>query len=205
MGGNAPLVRVLGGDDVVVTVRDFGIGIPAGEISRIFDRFSRASNARKLRISGTGFGLFLTKQLVQLHGGTIRVESDEGKGSTFTVTLPRRVDRRSAPRTVLLLDREGGSFLAYGLQEAGYRTLPATTLQEALALGDEMPIEAVVLATPEALTPEQAVQFRTFSREHEVPLIAIGADGSPRLGAAVTLTRPAAVSDVVAALDRLLH
>lgn len=203
--GADPFVRIIGGtDDVTVIVRDFGIGIPGGELSRVFDRFTRASNARKMRISGTGFGLFLTKQLVQLHGGTIAVESEEGRGSTFTIVLPRRADRRFAPRTVLLLDAERDrSFLAYGLQEAGYRVLIATTIDEALATADSQPFDAVVLSTPEALSNQAAVQFRTFSREHGVPLVAIGA-ASPRLGAAASLMRPAAIGDVVSALDRLL-
>jgi PAS domain S-box-containing protein len=203
--GEDPLVRIVGGaDDVTVVVRDFGIGIPAGEISRIFDRFTRASNARKMRISGTGFGLYLTKQLVQLHGGTIAVESEEGRGSTFTVVLPRRADRRFAPRTVLLLDVDRDrSFLAYGLQEAGYRVLIATTIDEALAAADSQPFDAIVLATPEALSNQAAVQFRTFSRERAVPLIAIGT-APPRLGASATLMRPPAIGDVVAALERLL-
>ncbi len=203
--GPDPRVRVTGNDDsVTVVIKDFGIGIPSGEISRVFDRFSRASNARKMRISGTGFGLFLTKQLVQLHGGTIAVESEEGRGSTFTIVLPRRADRRYAPRTVMLLDQERDrSFLAYGLQEAGYRVLSASSIEEALATADAQLFEAVVLATPEMLSSEAAVQFRAFSREHNIPLIAIGTV-SPRLGAATTLMRPAAIGDVVSALDRLL-
>ena len=203
--GPDPAIWVTGGeDDVTVVVRDFGIGIPSGEISRVFDRFSRASNARKMRISGTGFGLFLTKQLVQLHGGTIAVESEEGRGSTFTVVLPRRVDRRYAPRTVLLLDQDRDrSFLAYGLQEAGYRVLVATTIDEALATADAQPFDVLVLSAPEALSNQAAVQFRAFSRERNIPLIALGAS-SPRLGAAATLMRPAAIGDVVAAVERLL-
>jgi len=204
--GPDPRVRITGGnDDVTIEVEDFGIGIPPGEISRVFDRFTRASNARKMRISGTGFGLFLTKQLVQLHGGTIAVESEEGKGSVFTVVLPRRADRRFAPRTIMLIDQERDrSFLAYGLQEAGYRVLIASSIEEALATADAQPFDAVVLATPEGLSNQAAVQFRAFSREHDVPLIAIGGSVSSRLGAAVTLMHPAAIGDVVAALDRLL-
>ena len=203
--GPDPHIRVIGApNEVKIIVRDFGIGIPAGELSRIFDRFSRASNARKMRISGTGFGLYLTKQLVQLHGGTIAVESEESRGSTFTVVLPRRPDRRFAPRTVLLLDADRDrSFLAYGLQEAGFRVLIATTLDEALAIADSQPFDAIVLSTPETMSNQAAVQFRTFSREHDVPLIAIGT-ASPRLGASAMLMRPPAIGDVVAALERLL-
>jgi signal transduction histidine kinase len=204
-GAPDPAIVVTGQTEAVtVAIRDFGIGIPAGEISRIFDRFSRASNARKMRISGTGFGLFLTKQLVRLHGGTIAVESEEGEGSTFTIVLPRRHDRRNAPRTIVLLDQErSGSYIAYGLQEAGYRVHVAAGIEEALSMADAQPIDAIVFAAADALSKEAAVQFRTFAREHEVPLIAIGV-ASPRLGAAAHLARPVAIGDVVATLERLL-
>ncbi len=204
--GPDPQVLVAGETDTVtVVVRDFGIGIPAGERSHIFDRFSRASNARKLRISGPGFGLYLTKQLVHLHGGTIAVDSEEGRGSTFTVTLPRHVDRRGAPRAVLLFDPErDASYLAYGLQEAGYRVHAVSTVEEALGIADAVPFDAVLLAAPESLSADAAARFRAFSCERSVPLIAIGAEGSPRLAAAMTLMRPAAIGDVAAALERLL-
>lgn len=203
--GPDPQVRIVGTpDEVRVSVRDFGIGIPSGELSLVFDRFSRASNARRLRISGTGFGLFLAKQLVQLHGGTIAVESEEGKGSTFTVVLPRRADRRHAPRTVLILEQDRDrSFLVYGLQEAGYRVVSATGIEEVIAMADAQPIDAVVLAAPEQLSNQAAVQFRAFSREAGIPLVAIG-DGWAHLGASVSLTRPVAIGDVVSALERLL-
>lgn len=201
-----PEVLVQGDDDqITVRIVDRGIGIPQGEISRVFDRFSRASNARRLRISGTGFGLFLTKQLVALHGGTISVESKENAGSTFIVTLPRRVDRRAAPRTIAIFDHDRErSFLAYGLQEAGYRVVRASTLEELLAIADGQSVDVVILAEPEQLKAADAVQFRAFSRERSIPLVAIANDVMPRLAPAVTLQRPVLIGDVVAALERLL-
>ena len=204
--GADPQIRVEGKPEhVVVTVRDYGIGIPAGETVRIFDRFTRASNARRMRISGTGFGLFLTKQLVQLHGGTIVVESEEGKGSTFTVTLPRRVDKRAAPRTIAVLDPDRDrSFLAYGLQEAGYRVITASTLEEVLAIADAQTVDVVIVAAPDQLTRAMAVQVRAFARDREIPTVAIGAESKAQLGAAITLQRPVLIGDVVSALERLL-
>ncbi|HEX3551078.1 MAG TPA: ATP-binding protein, partial [Candidatus Elarobacter sp.] len=73
---------------VELTVRDRGIGIPEKERSKLFGRFARASNARALGIGGTGFGLYLAKTIIDLHGGTIDVESVDGQGSTFRVYLP---------------------------------------------------------------------------------------------------------------------
>ena len=71
----------------VISVRDQGIGIAQEDHARIFDRFERAVPADHL--GGLGLGLYVTKQIVLAHGGQIRVESELGKGATFTVVLPR--------------------------------------------------------------------------------------------------------------------
>jgi signal transduction histidine kinase len=71
----------------VLTVQDDGIGIPSVDLPRIFERFHRGSNVTG-SISGSGVGLAGAKQIVEQHGGSITVESREGEGSTFTVTLP---------------------------------------------------------------------------------------------------------------------
>ena len=70
----------------IFQVRDFGIGIPPSEQDRLFDSFHRANNVGS--ISGTGLGLSIVKRSVDLHGGTIAIDSQIGVGSTFTVTLP---------------------------------------------------------------------------------------------------------------------
>jgi two-component system, OmpR family, sensor kinase len=82
-------VRVMTGaeaDAISVTVEDNGIGIPAPDLTRLFERYYRGSNVSG--IVGTGVGLNLVKMVVDLHGGTIEVESAEGRGSRFTVRLP---------------------------------------------------------------------------------------------------------------------
>ncbi len=73
-------------DQIVFCIQDQGIGIPHNEQVRLFEAFHRASNAKQ--IPGTGLGLAIVKQSVDLHGGTITFESEEGQGTTFTVTLP---------------------------------------------------------------------------------------------------------------------
>ncbi len=71
-----------------LSVRDSGIGIPANQQSLLFNRFARADNARERGITGTGLGLYLCRELVELQGGHLWFTSEEGCGSTFYVTLP---------------------------------------------------------------------------------------------------------------------
>lgn len=73
---------------VCVSVRDQGIGIPAQEVPRLFQRFYRASNADTQFMSGIGIGLYVVKEIITLHGGTVEVESIEDSGSTFSFYLP---------------------------------------------------------------------------------------------------------------------
>ena len=74
-------------DHVIIRVTDTGIGISKDQMRHLFHRFHDGSY-RQMQVSGTGLGLALTRDLVFLHGGTIDCESEEGKGTTFTVTLP---------------------------------------------------------------------------------------------------------------------
>jgi two-component system, OmpR family, phosphate regulon sensor histidine kinase PhoR len=76
----------------VVSIHDHGIGIPRDQQAQLFNRFARADNARKAGIGGTGLGLYLCRELVERQGGRIWFESDEGKGSTFYVSLPLYVE-----------------------------------------------------------------------------------------------------------------
>ena len=75
---------------VHLSVTDQGIGIPAEEIDRIFERFYRVDPARHRSTGGTGLGLSIVKHVAASHGGDVRVRSVEGQGSTFTLELPRR-------------------------------------------------------------------------------------------------------------------
>ncbi|RKH58856.1 hybrid sensor histidine kinase/response regulator [Corallococcus aberystwythensis] len=77
------------GHDVLLRVTDTGTGIPAAELPHLFERFHRVRNARSRTHEGTGIGLALVRELVALHGGDVSVESEEGRGTTFTVRVPR--------------------------------------------------------------------------------------------------------------------
>jgi len=73
-------------------VTDQGVGIPADELDRIFERFYRVDPARARATGGTGLGLSIVKHVAATHGGEVKVWSVEGEGSSFTLTLPARVD-----------------------------------------------------------------------------------------------------------------
>lgn len=76
---------------VSITITDNGIGIPAKDIHKIFDMFSRIDNPAVLQEEGTGIGLYWAKKIITMHGGTIEVTSDHNKGTTFIIELPYRV------------------------------------------------------------------------------------------------------------------
>jgi signal transduction histidine kinase len=82
------LAAAPGDAEAVLTVRDTGIGIPQAELPHIFDRFHRIEGQNGRTLEGTGIGLALVNELVRLHGGTIRVESQVGAGTTFSVSIP---------------------------------------------------------------------------------------------------------------------
>jgi signal transduction histidine kinase len=96
--GNAVKYRPFGGEILVrcardgararVAVQDSGIGIPQAALPHLFQRFYRAANVDAQHISGMGIGLYVVKEIVSLHGGTVGVTSREGHGSTFSVSLP---------------------------------------------------------------------------------------------------------------------
>ncbi len=79
-------------DEVLVKVQDNGIGIPAEAIPHIFEEFYRADNVKAEAMEGTGLGLSIVRQILNAHNGRIWVESEQGKGTTFSFTLP--VDKK---------------------------------------------------------------------------------------------------------------
>jgi PAS domain S-box-containing protein len=120
------------GDGVAVSVSDTGAGIPADELPHLFERFRRVEGARGRSIEGSGIGLALVQELVKFHGGTIRVDSQIGRGSAFIVTLPygadhlapERISRTAAPVATNLRAQ------AYIDEAAGWLSAEATNNEE---------------------------------------------------------------------------
>jgi signal transduction histidine kinase len=87
-GGEISIALASQNGNAQIIVSDTGIGIPAAEQPRIFDRFYRVDKARSRSQGGAGLGLSIVRWIVEGHGGTVTVESTQGKGSAFTVELP---------------------------------------------------------------------------------------------------------------------
>ena len=110
-GGRVEVKVVNGEWEVWISVTDAGIGIPKNELEKIFDRFYQVDSSPYREFEGTGIGLSLTKELVELHGGIITVESEEGRGSTFTVAF-RKGSKHLRPDQIVNTSQE-----SYGEKE----------------------------------------------------------------------------------------
>jgi signal transduction histidine kinase len=104
--GEVEIQLLAEGSDAILSVRDTGIGIPSDAQARVFERFYRVDRGRSRDRGGTGLGLAIVKHVTELHSGSVRLESELGAGSTFTVTLPlfddassRRADEKEVERS----------------------------------------------------------------------------------------------------------
>jgi signal transduction histidine kinase len=88
-GGNISIAAAANSEEVSISVRDDGIGIPEEDMPHIFDRFYRVDKARSRSMGGTGLGLAIAKEIMDGHGGRLDVKSKQGEGTTVTLTIPR--------------------------------------------------------------------------------------------------------------------
>jgi signal transduction histidine kinase len=87
-GGRVEIAAAREGAMVRFSVADTGVGVPPEDLPRLFDKYEQGRSRATRSEKGTGLGLYITRQLVELHGGEIRAESQPGKGSTFSFTIP---------------------------------------------------------------------------------------------------------------------
>ena len=109
-----------GGERVELAVTDTGTGIPESDLPHLFERFYRVKGSHGRTLEGTGIGLALVQQLVKLHGGTVRVQSEWGRGSTFTLSIPLGKDhlppdRIGAVRTLRSTGIRGEAYVEQAL------------------------------------------------------------------------------------------
>ena len=144
-----------------ITVRDSGPGIPAGDLGRVFDRFHRASTVGTT--PGTGIGLALARELVVLHGGSITAESEEGFGSTFTITL-RKGRAHLAPEQIV----DDGKAMAWAPRESLSSALvPAASAVDASnAVTDAATTDEDVTTV---LVVDDNAEIRAYVKRHLAP------------------------------------
>ena len=125
-----------------LTVRDTGTGIPAGEIDKLFDRFHRVEGAKGRSFEGSGIGLALVRELVRLHQGDIEVESEEGRGTSFHVTIPLGTAHLPDGRVEAVAEEASATPRSQGFVEEALRWLPGDSgdaLLDAGAVSDMPP------------------------------------------------------------------
>jgi signal transduction histidine kinase/DNA-binding response OmpR family regulator len=148
--GSVTVTLTREGETARLTVEDTGIGIPAAELPRLFDRFHRVEGARGRTHEGSGIGLALVQEVARLHGGAVAAESEPGRGSTFTVSIPLGtahlpVDR---VRTTPASPWEASDAGAY--VEEALRWLPDAEERPAARSPDTRSAERVLLADDNA-------------------------------------------------------
>jgi signal transduction histidine kinase/CheY-like chemotaxis protein len=205
-------------------VRDTGVGIPKDRMDRLFASFSQVDASTTRRYGGTGLGLAISKRLVELMGGTMSVESEEGKGSTFHVGVP--VDAAEVPARVVLesaLPQLAGKrilvvddnptnleIVSRHARSWGMEAVAIASPPEALARieeGDEFDVAVLDLVMPEMDGLALAREIRQHRDEHELPLVLLTSHGrltqAQSAGEfAVQLAKPVKASQLYNALLR---
>ncbi len=207
---------------VEIAVTDQGIGIPASEIDRIFERFYRVDPARHRSTGGTGLGLSIVKHVAASHGGEVRVWSVEGQGSTFTLTLPRKQDvpaqgrnpRGGTPVTRVLVVEDEESYsdaLSYMLRKEGFEVAVANTGPAALTEFDRAGADIVLLDLMLPGLPGTEV-CRQIRQTSNVPVIMVSAKDDEvdkvvglELGADDYVTKPYSPRELVARIRAVLR
>lgn len=176
-------------DDVVFTVKDTGIGIASVDFDRIFEEFGQIDSAMQARVKGTGLGLPLSRRLAEMLGGVLTVESEVGRGSTFTLRIPRvhpevreihaiearPLDPSRAPILVVEDDRKTIFIYEQYLSMAGFQVVPARTISDAERLLRTMRPAAIVLDI--MLDGESSWQFlsrlKKEERTQDIPVLVV--------------------------------
>jgi len=208
---------------VRVDVRDRGIGIAPDDLGRIFERFYRADHPLVRESGGSGLGLAIVKMFVDMHGGRVWVESEQGKGSTFTfvlpVTVPTEERRRWVParliarmRTILVLDDEQdvANFVKMQLEDGGYRVSVLRSGRSFVTRAEEKRPDLIVmdLVLPDADGLDVLRALKGSVVTAEIPVIVLTRvpdDGAAwKLGIVEYLNKPVAGEGLLRSVEEAL-
>lgn len=221
--GEVRIEATLTAAGVAVSVRDTGIGIPPEAHAYIFDEFRQVDSSHSRRFGGTGLGLAISRRLVEMHGGTIAVESEPGVGSTFTFTVPvyltaaRRATARHLPRghsvpVVLCIDDDQSALdlVKRFLEPSGFVVYTAQTGNEgvAMALGHHPDVVILDIQLPDAAGWAVLSELRGALGNAVAVLILSVVDERLRgfsLGADEYLVKPVRKEELLGAVERLLE
>jgi signal transduction histidine kinase/CheY-like chemotaxis protein len=185
---------------VDIAVADNGIGIAEADQTHLFEEFHQIDPGPGRRQQGTGLGLALTRRFAMLHGGEVRVRSELGKGSIFTLHLPIRasippvhapapkVDDKARPLVLVVEDDPAAAeLLARQLENGGFRTHLARTGTEAIAIASELQPAAITLdiLLPELDGWEVMTRLKRDQATSEIPIVVVSVIDNPELGIAL--------------------
>jgi PAS domain S-box-containing protein len=227
-GGQITVSAQVRGHFLQVSVADTGIGIAPKDQEKIFDRFYRADHPLVHEIAGTGLGLSIVKSFVKMHGGEIWVESEPGRGSTFSFTLPLAEREKElegfsalfpsplsfAPSKLILVvedEPDIAELIRYHLEGNGYRVTTAPRGEEALAKAHQ---EKPDLITLDILLPdmdgfEVLQRLKSDEETADIPVVILSIvpdreDGF-RLGAVDYVIKPVDEGRLLSAVGAILH
>ncbi len=198
-GGSVRLTARVEERDLIAEVRDTGIGIAPEDVPRVFEEFYQVDGSYARGYGGTGLGLALVRRMVELHGGSITVDTAPGRGSCFVVRFPRAVVTEPAPSERPSEERTPARATAVGtilvvednainrklarnvLRARGHRVLEAGSGEEAFAILDGEPVDLVLmdLQLPGMDGLEVTRRIRSEPRFADLPIVALTAHAFP--------------------------
>ena len=193
-GGSITLALSSPDDTVRVDVKDTGIGIAPEDQAKVFQRFYRVNDPAVQEVAGTGLGLPISKMLVEMHGGRMWLQSEAGKGSTFTFILPLYVGSpesasgaESKPHhTVLVVEDEPdvAELIALQLRFEGFEAVMTTRGEEAVSLARTQPIDLITLdmMLPDITGMEVLRRLKTDPQTAEIPVVIVSVMQPKSLG-----------------------